>query len=48
MRSILVESLKRLYTKGEVNLDKINELKDKEVITHEDYVYIVFNKEVGD
>lgn len=36
----LVESLKRLYTKGKVSKDKLQESLQKGTITEEDYAYI--------
>ena len=39
--SILVESLKRLYTAGKVSLEKIQEMMSTNKISLEEYRYII-------
>ena len=36
----LVESLKRLYAAGKVSYQKLTAMRDTDVITEEEYVYI--------
>ena len=37
----LIDSLKRLYKNGQVTIEKINELLEKEKITQSEYMYIL-------
>jgi len=37
----LVESLKRLYQKGSITIEKLNDMKDSGKITLEEYDYII-------
>ena len=39
--SILVESLKRLYTARKVTLEKLEEMRDTSKISEEEFQYIV-------
>lgn len=43
--TLLVESLKRLYFRGEVTSKKLNDMLVKRTITKEQYLYITENKE---
>lgn len=40
MNSLIIESLKRLYSVQKISLDKIRELLDNKKITQSDFVYI--------
>lgn len=46
--SILIESLKRLYSNDKVAISKLQELKEKRTIGAEEYDYIVSEKKAGD
>ena len=41
MYSTLVESLKRLYSKGRVTKEKLQSMVKAETITQEEYTYII-------
>lgn len=41
--NMLVESLKRLYLKGEISSTKLNDMLIKKTITKEEYQYIISN-----
>ena len=37
----LIDSLKRLYQNGQITIEKLNELLEKEKITQSEYMYIL-------
>lgn len=48
MTTEFVESLQRLFSSGRIALFKLDELKNKGVISQKDYEYITAKEKVGE